>query len=1201
MAPRLSVVVPVYNVELFLDECLQSLADQTFADWEAVVVDDGSTDGSLDIMRKWAARDSRFRVVEQANAGLGAARNTGSRHISADSEFLAFVDSDDVVLPDAYERCIASLDKTGSDFVSGNVGILLAGVTSPSSLHHKRLSRPRERTHISRDRDLFYDRTAWNKVFRRSFWDRYGFLFPEGILYEDAPVTIPAHFRASAVDVLDEPIYLWRQRTVGAPSITQRRTEPKAVQDRITSFDSVSRFLQAQPGNEYRGYKRWYDETAITDELPLFWNVLSEAGEEFREIFMRDSADFLSRVDPAVLAKLPVPMRLKCFFISQGMLGDLMELVQFEREVGKDVPVTRSGLRHYADYPQLRDRQDLVPRDTLRLDEELAMRARAKEITWHEGRLLVSGYAYIRNLEVTRRGGSLRAALLREAGSRRSVAARMHRAHAPDATVSSGQALHDYDWSGFWFVVNPARFKHRGSWQEGTWRVTVGAVEQGLARRSRIKAGQSESAESPAVHWVEPDVRIVPFMADSHLYIRVEKVRVRFTGSELTGDHLRLHGLLTGDAPAAEGSVLRIAQGSTDASFTVPVVPDDPAGGGRAFSASVPTALLDVPGRDLGNAERTENWSVDLVAGDGSEHRVAVGEGDGAQAPQYPVGGQGKLAWGDRAVYVTNTPTGCLALRTQPAQALADRVTTSGEDTLLVEGVLPCVPDGPLSLVLRHSRQAEEHLFDVEVSDGRFRAEFRPAPTGLGGAIPLRAGRWYLFLREDGSQDAYPVRLVPAALPALPLALTVHGRACTVGNRFYDRLYVESAGDLNDNEAGRLRQHRLRTEAYQAARSAPLKDQVMYATFNGRQFSDSPRAVYEQLVRRGTDLKHLWVVQDGQAEVPEGAEKLRCWSREWYEALGESRYVVFNSHIPHWMRRREGQVIVQTWHGTPLKRIAHDIDSVQFADRQYLAKVAEETPNWSFLVSPNRFSTPIMKRAFAYDGEILESGYPRNDLLRAPDREERAERVRRAIGLPAGKRVVLYAPTWRDDQFYRAGNYKFDMRIDLAEAAATLGDDHVLLVRKHSNIVDSVPGAGNGFVWDVSHHPEIGELFLIADVLITDYSSLMFDFANTGRPMLFFTYDLEHYRDRLRGFYFDFEEKAPGPLIHTSDELIAALRHIDSTAERYATAYQEFQELFCDLDDGHAADRVIDRMLQLAAGPPVSAPDSSRPSTAESR
>jgi CDP-glycerol glycerophosphotransferase len=140
-----------------------------------------------------------------------------------------------------------------------------------------------------------------------------------------------------------------------------------------------------------------------------------------------------------------------------------------------------------------------------------------------------------------------------------------------------------------------------------------------------------------------------------------------------------------------------------------------------------------------------------------------------------------------------------------------------------------------------------------------------------------------------------------------------------------------------------------------------------------------------------------------------------------------------------------------------------------------------------------------------------------------------------------------------------------------------LGDDHVLLVRLHPNVVDGAPE--HPLVYDVSAYPDIAELYLISDVMISDYSSVMFDFANTGRPMLFFTYDLAHYRDKLRGFYFDFEAEAPGPLVESSGDLIDALRSLDSITQSYGKAYEAFADRFCSLEDGKAAARVVDRVF----------------------
>jgi CDP-glycerol glycerophosphotransferase len=178
--PRISVVVPVYNVERYLAECLRSLRAQTVRDFEVVMVDDGSTDGSAAIAEDFAERDPRFRLVTQENHGLGYARNTGVAH--AGGELLAFADSDDVVPSDAYERLARSLDATGSDFASGNVLRLEEGRTKQAAFLAQTFARTRTRTHVRRFAPLLADRTAWNKLWRRAFWDANALRFPEGVL-----------------------------------------------------------------------------------------------------------------------------------------------------------------------------------------------------------------------------------------------------------------------------------------------------------------------------------------------------------------------------------------------------------------------------------------------------------------------------------------------------------------------------------------------------------------------------------------------------------------------------------------------------------------------------------------------------------------------------------------------------------------------------------------------------------------------------------------------------------------------------------------------------------------------------------------------------------------------------------------------------------------------------------------------------------
>jgi CDP-glycerol glycerophosphotransferase len=239
----------------------------------------------------------------------------------------------------------------------------------------------------------------------------------------------------------------------------------------------------------------------------------------------------------------------------------------------------------------------------------------------------------------------------------------------------------------------------------------------------------------------------------------------------------------------------------------------------------------------------------------------------------------------------------------------------------------------------------------------------------------------------------------------------------------------------------------------------------------------------------------------------------------------------------------------------------------------------EQQRNWQYVVSPNRFSTPILRAAYHISGEMIETGYPRVDVLARADADEAGRRLRESLGVPDGVRTVLYAPTYRDHVTDRRGRYRLDLHLDLARLREAVGEDTVILFRKHHYVLDAVPETPDGFVRDVSSYPEATELMLAADVLVTDYSSMMFDFANTGRPMLFFTYDLATYRDEVRGFYFDFLERAPGPLLETSDDVAEALRDLDAVRSQYEQRYAAFAAQFCELDDGHAAGRVVDRVF----------------------
>ena len=353
---------------------------------------------------------------------------------------------------------------------------------------------------------------------------------------------------------------------------------------------------------------------------------------------------------------------------------------------------------------------------------------------------------------------------------------------------------------------------------------------------------------------------------------------------------------------------------------------------------------------------------------------------------------------------------------------------------------------------------------------------------------------------------------------------------------------------------------------------------IVYNSFEGR-YADNPRALYEALRARDGDGRHehLWLADPAHAVgFPADVQTAAYGTPEGLDALQSADILIANTHTDVVWTKRDDAVYLQTWHGTPLKRIHWD---VMWAPEGRLERLSKDVARWDCLISPNQTSTPLLRRAFRYDRAVVESGYPRNDVLNSPDRDELRAALRAELGIADDKTVVLYAPTWRDDEVFAAGGKEFRLAFDIAAFTEQLGDDHVLLLRLHYMLTGRYGAVEHPAVRDVSFHPDIGRLYLAADVLVTDYSSTMFDFAITGRPILFYTYDLADYQGRLRGFYFDFAPDAPGPLVDTTQGVLDALRDLDAVSERHAERYAVFRERFCHLEDGHASERVLDALF----------------------
>jgi len=359
------------------------------------------------------------------------------------------------------------------------------------------------------------------------------------------------------------------------------------------------------------------------------------------------------------------------------------------------------------------------------------------------------------------------------------------------------------------------------------------------------------------------------------------------------------------------------------------------------------------------------------------------------------------------------------------------------------------------------------------------------------------------------------------------------------------------------------------------------KHLILFESGLGKQYADSPRYIYEEIVNRKLNYKKVWVYNKPHRFNDPKTKRIERLSPKYYYYLLKAGYWVNNQNFPTYIKKRPETKYLQTWHGTPLKKMLYDLDEVYGRNEGYVDRVSGAVKNWDYLISPSPYATNAFRSAFQFEKEVLEVGYPRNDIFYKPERNEIVKRVKHRLNLPEDKKIILYAPTFRDNQTSKNNKFTFEIKMNLNKMKEELGDQYIILLRLHVVVSSklTIDETLEDFAYNVSDYPDIQELMLVSDMLITDYSSVFFDYANTGNPILFFTYDLEEYRDNLRGFYMDFENEAPGPLVYNTDEIIDSIKNIEEIKEKFEIKYKKFKETYCPLEDGNASKRVVDRVF----------------------
>ena len=1146
--PILTVVIATRNSAADLSTCLNSVLQQSLRRLEVLIVDDGSTDETPVLAAQLAAQDRRIRVLLQDRRGLGAARNRGAE--LARGRYLTFVDPQDTVPTSAFKLVSRTLNRSKSDFAFGAVQRVRVGrSTRPvwTTLVH---DLDRIRTTIDQFPAAMQDVFAGSRVFRRRFWAEHVAPLEEDNEYGSSAAMVTAFIRARRFDVLQATTYRWHLRA-DPSSIVQERYDAGQLADHIAALKATWRVVSTEASDAVGA--AWLGGL-LDIQLGTHTEYASRADDVYRAHLRAAAATFCEAAGAEAWRHVRVDRKLRVWLAAEGRWPELEQVIEFFRLNGTIPPTRIVDGRVEAMIPLLDTWPDLPDFCRELAHSQTDLSACIAKADWQHSELVLEGWAFIRGVDLTGLTPELEAWLVHPRSRARVSVAVEHRV-APEANRWANQVNQNFETAGFRLrldvaalPVPPGPRPYRQMWQLQLRCRARGVVREGLVR-SLQRNGVAHRMPARDVDSPLDPIRYVPVLDPRRglcLQVRADRVRASALAVATPGRVAgRLHVLDEGAAPLAVVQATSVA-GRVEA----PVLLG--ADGSLSFDLALPTG-----------APKPVAWAFRAVDERGNPHRVSWP--DEASQGRAVGGGLGAARW-------QRSPRGFCDLITDYVAVQVLEIFVDS-DTVTADVHMVGLSPEDLAGAALVGRRAQLPVRHVEwTAPSRARLVFALTFDNWGHPdCPLPAGNYRMVSGPDGLVFA----------PSEQLLITCPREGMTPSHGYtvaripaQDQVVLTLRAPLHDDERGRMAQRRL-ADWYLTADHG-VSDAVLFQCYRGEFATDSQRAIHEELTRRNSPRRLLWGVADYSVALPEGAEALLIGSRNWYAAVASSRYLCQNIDFDRFFHKRDHQRYLQTFHGYPFKSMGVSLWRAQGKSESIIdAECERRTTAWDSILVPSDFCVPMYRREYRYDGEVLVTGYPRNDGLVTPAAPSVRARVRELLQISEDKTVVLYAPTWRDTVPTGAWTAKLFNALDLDALTEQLGDRFVLLLRGHNYNLREGAAATSASVIDVSSYPEVNDLILAADVAVLDYSSLRFDWLLTDKPVVFFVPDLEDYLSARRAL-FDYEPTAPGPLLRSTEEVVAALRDLPAVDTEFAAARKIFNETFNQLHDGHAAERVVD-------------------------
>ena len=1124
--PKLSVIIPGYNVEQYITECLDSVAEQTFTDYEVILIDDGSPDQTGKIMDLYASKYNNFRVMHISNVGISAARNIGIKE--SKGKYIAFVDSDDLLLPNSYETLVGSLEKTGSEIAVGGVQRFNSKKNARSFLHKKAVRDTITETSISYHPELIYDTTVWNKVYKKSLIIDNNLYFPEGVIYEDITFTLEAHFLAKKIDIIDKIIYKWRWREGDNRSFTQRRDDTRYYKHRLLAISNALKIINKYDENQITPHfmKKVYEV-----DIPLFIPEPKDADLDYLIDFQKLTYRFMQQIGTEyidyVRPNKQVPLRAL-------LDGDIDAMSDYEAyyKWGQEIKQEKGNLVFTNDY--LSDKKWAK---TITLENSVPLSSKIGSIEKKQDSVyIIDGMAYAsysQNIKHHMENYSVK--LIKVDGQKKET---IEVPFKQKKTKLLKDSYRRKTTVGLSIELNFNSFYSTLS--EGIWKIKVSDCFGDL-KSDGFLANPKKGAKSPGKFIINNYLVDFHYNNNWELSLIIKEIRNEIKKVEISNDQVSISGKFVDEI-----STIKISsRENINDHFILNTISSSSNLIKTEFDSRIPDgeyklSLLD-KNENIVDVVVTHNLDEDKYTEDFYRVKVYNNSLDSLVCELTKAQGQiVDIQLNDKLCYLKIELLPCFLNEVYKLRF----VSNNGQNKYVVKG----------SVTKEKNILFEIPLFDesrVLFSPNRYKAYLD--------IISEKVESFKIFAPME-MRDEY-----------------IQKRGNFQTKFWFTRkgeLRVTISEDWGKWDNSKLKRGLSYSIAYPLMRLFPLKNNiVVYDSFWASKYNDNPKAMYQYLYKNHPELHHIWVLKNTDIEIDGPAEKVRRNSLKYWYYMARGKFFIENTNFPNQYAKRNGQVEVQTFHGTFMKTMGFDEPQFKYGSKRKQDNFEKRNKRWDLTISPSPYMSNKIRDAYNYEEEVIECGYPRNDQLHVENNENKINSIKNSLEIPFDKKIILYAPTYRNKE-------GFDFNLDLQNLREKLGDDFVLLIRLHYFVANHINIENfEPFAIDVSNYPEINDLYLISDALITDYSSVMFDYGHLKKPMIFFPYDYEDYVNDSRGVYLDYEKIVPGPIVKTSEALINCLLHFDKLTD-YDDRINNFYDEFCSFGDGNSAKIASERLLQ---------------------